>query len=113
MGTLGLAIKLSSKEHHMNPVVNEIFSLFGLLIRFLGFLIIGFALARFVLDNYRMSEWQVRIALALGFFGLLVGLTAYASPGSSGAFALGAGAALVYALIPRKAASEEQSKSVG
>ncbi|MBN2117284.1 MAG: hypothetical protein JW730_11970 [Anaerolineales bacterium] len=99
----------------MPPIVNEIFALLGFLFRFLGFLIAGFGIGRFVLDNYKMSEWQVRIALALGFFALLVGLTAYASPGSSGAFAFGAGAALVYALIPRKAkaAGTEESKTAG
>ncbi len=97
----------------MPPVVTDVFSLFGFLLRFLGFLVIGFGLGRFVLDNYKMSEWQVRIALALGFFALLVGLTAYASPGSSGAFALGSGAALVSAWMPRKAISEEESKPAG
>jgi len=94
----------------MPSVINDIFSLFGFLFRFLGFLIAGYGIGRFVFDNYKMSEWQVRIALALGFFGLLVGLTAYASPGSSGAFAIGSGLALTYTLIPRKAASEEESK---
>ncbi|RPI89889.1 MAG: hypothetical protein EHM40_19715 [Chloroflexi bacterium] len=97
----------------MPPVINDLFSLLGFLLRSLGFLIVGFGIGRFVLDRYNLSEWQVRIGLALGFFALLVGLTAYASPGSSGAFALGAGAAFVSALIPRKAASEEQSKTVG
>ena len=97
----------------MPPVVNDIFSLFGFLIRFLGFLLIGYGVGRFVFDNYKGSEWQVRIALALGFFALLVGLTAYASPGSSGAFALGSGAALVSTLMPRKTASEEESKPAG
>ncbi len=97
----------------MPPVVNDIFGFFGFLLRFLGFLIVGYGLGRFVFDNYKLSEWQVRIALALGFFALLVGLTAYASPGSSGAFALGSGVALTYALFPRKAASPEEGKSVG
>lgn len=97
----------------MDPVVNEILSIFGFLFRFLGFLLVGFGLTRFVLDHYEASEWQVRIALALGFFGVLVGLTAYASPGSSGAFALGAGAALIYALFPRKAADNEPGRGVG
>ncbi|RPJ28047.1 MAG: hypothetical protein EHM33_05860 [Chloroflexi bacterium] len=97
----------------MPPAINDVFSLFGFLIRFFGFLLAGYGLGRFVFDNYKMSEWQVRIALALGFFGLLVGLTAYASPGSSGAFALGSGIALTYVLIPRKAANEEENKPAG
>ncbi len=97
----------------MPPVINDIFSFFGFLLRFLGFLIAGYGIGRFVFDNYKVSEWRVRIALALGFFGLLVGLTAYASPGSSGAFALGSGIALTYGLFPRRTAGEEPGKTAG
>jgi len=93
----------------MPPIINDLFSLFGFLIRFLGFLIAGYGIGRFVFDHYKVSEWQVRIALALGFFALFVGLTAYASPGSSGAFAIGSGVALTYTLLPRKVVSEEES----
>ena len=71
----------------MPPVVNDLFELFGLLIRFLGFLVAGYGLGRFVFDHYKLSEWQVRIAL-------------------------GAGVALVYAMIPRKAPTEEPTKTV-
>jgi hypothetical protein len=110
---VGLDIKLSSKENHMPPVVNDVFGFFGFLIRFLGFLVAGYAIGRFFLENYKVSEWQVRIALVLGFFGLFVGVIAYASPGSSGAFALASGAALVSALIPGKTASAEETKGVG
>lgn len=90
---------------------NDVLSLFGFLFRFLGFLVVGFGIGHFVMDNYKESEWQVRVALIIGFFGLLAGLTAYASPGSAGAFALGSGAVFVYALMPRKAASEEPDKT--
>ena len=95
----------------MPPIINDIFSLFGFLFRFLGFLIAGYGIGRFVFDNYKMSEWQVRIALALGFFGVLVGITDFASAGSAGAFALGSGVAFVTALMPRKAAEEEIKKA--
>ena len=97
----------------MPPVINDTFAVLGFLFRFLGFLVAGYGIGRFVFDNYKTSEWQVRIALALGFFALFVGLTAYASPGSSGAFALGSGVALVASLIPRKAASSEENKITG
>lgn len=97
----------------MPPVVNDVFGFFGFLIRFLGFLVAGYAIGRFVFDNYKTSEWQVRIALALGFFGLFVGVTAYASAGSSGAFALGSGIALLSAVLPRKAADSEEIKPAG
>jgi hypothetical protein len=91
----------------MPPVINDTFALLGFLIRFVGFLVAGYAIGRFVFDTYKTSEWQVRIALALGFFGLFVGVTAYASPGSSGAFALGAGIVFLQALMPRKANTDE------
>ena len=96
-------------------IASDVLALLGYIFRFLGFLVAGYGLCRFFLDNYKMSEWQVRIALALGFFGLFVGVTAYAGPGSSGAFALGSSVALIYALIPRKgkAAGTEENKTVG
>jgi hypothetical protein len=99
----------------MPPVINDIVALLGVLFRFLGFLIAGYAIGRFVFDNYKMSEWQVRIALALGFFGLFVGVTAYAGPGSAGAFAFGSGIALLVAVLPRKdkAAGAEEDKTAG
>jgi hypothetical protein len=46
--------------------------------------------------------WQVQVALSLGFFGLLVGITDFASAGSAGAFALGAGAAYLMNMMPQK-----------
>ena len=75
-------------------ILNDIFSIFGFLIRIAGFLLIGLGLGRFFLDSYPKSNWQLQMALALGFFGLLIALTVYSSPGSAGAFALGAGIAL-------------------
>ncbi len=93
----------------MPPLVNEIFGFLGFLVRFLGFLIAGYGIGRFVLDSYKTGEWQVQIALALGFFGLLIALTVYSTPGSSGAFALGTGVALLYAVLPRKAASGKEN----
>lgn len=75
----------------------EILSIIGFLFRFLGFLVIGFGIGRFVLDNYKAGEWQVKVSLSLGFFALLAALTHFSSAGSAGAFALGAGAALLMA----------------
>ena len=82
-------------------------SVVGFLIRALGFLVLGFALARFTMDAYKKAVWQVQAALALGFFGLLVGLTNYSSAGSMGTFALGAGAAILMAFMPKKEEAEE------
>jgi hypothetical protein len=88
----------------------QILGILGNLVRAIGFLAFGFGIARFTLDAYNKANWQLQIALALGFFGLLVGLTNYASPGSSGMYALGAGIALIMNMMPKKAEGEEQSK---
>jgi hypothetical protein len=89
-------------------VFEEILGILGNLIRFLGFLLIGYGIARFVLDSYSKAAWQVQIALILGFFGVLIALTDFASPGSAGAFALGAGFALFRAFMPAKAEDNEK-----
>ena len=86
----------------MPPIVNDIFAFLGFLLRALGFLVVGIAVGRLVFDNFKNSEWQLKIALALGFFGLLIGLTDFASPGSAGAFALGAGGAYFMSMMPVK-----------
>ena len=90
------------------PTVMDVLGLFGLIIRFAGFLVFGFAVGRFVWDNYKTAEWQVKIALILGLFGLAIAFTDFASPGSAGAFALGAGAAFLMAGMPKKENQEEQ-----
>jgi len=86
----------------------DILSVLGILIRAVGFLIFGLGVARFTLDAYNKANWQTQIALALGFFGLLIGLTDFASPGSSGMYALGAGIALVMKMSPKKNEDEEK-----
>jgi hypothetical protein len=91
----------------MPPLIDDIFYLLGNLIRALGFLAIGYGLARFTMDAFNKTVWQVQIALALGFFGLLIALTKFASAGSAGAFALGAGIALLVLNRPDKAEEEE------
>lgn len=82
--------------------------LLGYLLRALGFLVVGFAAGHFAFDNFKSSEWQVKIALALGIFGLLIGLTDFASPGSAGAFALGAGGAYFMSMMPAKPAGDSK-----
>jgi len=84
----------------MPPIVNDISAFLGILLRALGFLVVGVAVGRFVFENFKNSEWQLKIALALGLFGLLVGLTDFASAGSAGAFALGVGGAYFMSMMP-------------
>jgi len=91
-------------------IFKEILGILGNLIRFLGFLLIGFGIARFVLDAYQKATWQVQIALVLGFFGVLIALTDFASAGSAGAFALGAGISFFRAFMPAKAEDEEKEQ---
>jgi len=77
----------------MPPILFEISKFLGSLLSALGFLVFGFGAGRFLLDAYQKANWQLQIALVLGFFGLLIGLTHFSTPGSVGAFALGAGVA--------------------
>ena len=90
----------------MNYFMN-ILEIIGYILRALGFLILGFAIGRFTLDSYKQAVWQVQIALVIGFFGLLVGLTDFSSPGSMGMFAIGAGLAMVMVLMAKKEEKEE------
>ena len=92
----------------MDPLLTDVVGLLGLIVRFLGFLVFGFAIGRFIWENYINSgEWQVKIALILGFFGVAIAFTDFASAGSAGAFALGSGAAFLAAGMPKK---EEEQK---
>ena len=92
----------------MPPIVNEIFGLLGFLFRAFGFLLFGFGYGKFALDAYRKAGWQLQIAIFLGFTGLLIALTDFSTPGSAGAFALGAGASLMMSFGGMK--KEEDSK---
>ena len=91
-------------------VFEEILGILGGLIRVLGFLLIGYGLARFLLDSYQKATWQVQIALVLGFFGVLIGLTDFASPGASSAFALGAGFSFFRAYLPVTSEEDKREK---
>ncbi len=88
----------------MPPILNEVASFLGFLLRALGFLGIGFAIGRFLLDNFKAAAWQLQIALILGFFGVLIALTDFSTPGSAGAFALGAAGAFMMSMMPPKSA---------
>ncbi|MEB2333079.1 MAG: hypothetical protein OZ914_02055 [Anaerolineaceae bacterium] len=92
----------------MPPIIGELFGLFGFLVRVLGFLLFGFAIGKFVLDQFKSAGWQTQVALALGFFALAASFTRYATPGAAGAFALGAAAAFLMTFTPKK--SEEEDK---
>jgi hypothetical protein len=88
----------------------QVLSILGNLVRALGFLVFGFGVTKFVFDAYGKANWQLQAALVLGFFGLLVGLTNYASPGSAGMYALGAGVVLVMNMMPQKTEEDDKEK---
>jgi hypothetical protein len=90
--------------------VSEILSIIGFVIRAIGFIVLGFGVGRFTMDAYKKAIWQVQIALAVGFFGLLVGLTNYSSAGSMGMFALGAGVAILLSGMAKKEEDTEEKK---
>lgn len=94
----------------MPPIVFDVFTVLGSLVRALGFLILGYALGRFTLEAYQKANWQLQAALALGFFALLAALTRFASPGAAGTFALGAGAAFILASMPGKSDNPDSKK---
>jgi cell shape-determining protein MreD len=89
-------------------IAADVLSLLGFIVRALGFALLGFGVGRFTMDAYKNAAWQVQIALAVGFFGLLVGLTHYSSAGSMGMFAVGAGAALLMSFSKKKEGDEEE-----
>ena len=89
----------------------EVLAVLGFIIRALGFAVLGFGVGRFTMDAYTKAAWQVQIALAVGFFALLVGLTHYSSPGSMGMFAISAGAAMLMAFMAKKEVGKEESKN--
>jgi len=86
----------------------QVLATIGYVIRALGFIVLGFGVARFTLDAYYKAVWQVQTVLAAGFFILLIGLTNYASPASMGMFAFGAGAALLMQFMGKKEEIEEE-----
>ena len=86
----------------MPLIVNEIFTFLGFLLNALGFLLFGFGGGRFMLGAFQKAGWQLQRALTLGFFALLAALAKFSSPGSVGAFALGAGIAFLMSGMAKK-----------
>lgn len=86
----------------------QVLSTLGFVIRAIGFLLLGFGITRFTLDAYYKAVWQVQVALAAGFFLLLIGLANYSSPASMGTFAIGAGVALMMQFMGKKEEAKEE-----
>lgn len=86
----------------------QILSILGHVVRAIGFLILGFGIVRFTMDAYYKAVWQVQVALVVGFFILLIGLTHYSDAASMGMFAIGAGAAFLIQFFGKKEIEEEK-----
>ncbi len=86
----------------MPSVINDLVSYLGLLLSAVGFFVVGMFLGRLVLDHFRMGTWQMQIAYVLGLFGVLIGIAAFTSPGTAGAFALGVGLSYFIPITPPK-----------
>ncbi|MFN3742446.1 MAG: hypothetical protein ACK4VW_07225 [Anaerolineales bacterium] len=80
----------------MNPVLEVIFDILGMLVRFAGLIIFGLAAGWMSLDAYRKESWQVQIAALLGLFALMGIFVRFATAGALGAFALGAGLGVLF-----------------
>lgn len=90
--------------------LKDIFGIFGYFISVIGFFAVGFGLGQFFLAAYPKGGRELQIALALGFFGLLIGISAFTTPGSAGAFALGAGLAFFMDSQKKKEEEEKQEE---
>jgi hypothetical protein len=95
----------------MLPIISYVMSVLGSLTRVIGMLVLGYAVARLALDMYRkgIQTWQFQAVVFLGFVGLAVGLARFTGAGSMGGFGLGAGAALLMGLNPKKDEKVESS----
>ncbi len=85
-------------------------AMIGYLIRFVGLLVFGVAVAWFSLTSYRQAgeRWQLQIAIYLGLLFFAVFLGHYASAAGLGGFALGAGAGLLYWGLRKEEAPAEE-----
>jgi len=92
----------------MPSIISDIFSFLGFLVRAFGFLLFGFGSGRFVLDAFQKANWQLQAVLVFSFFALLLGLTKFSSPGSAGAFALGAGIAFFMSGMGKKKDDDDE-----
>jgi hypothetical protein len=96
----------------MPPIIYDLLNILGFAIRVGGMIVLGVAMSYFTLEFYRKGQqvWMLQIALFLGFIGLVIALSTFTSPGSLGAFALGAGGMLIYQLGFEKDEKKDEPK---
>ncbi|MEW5830117.1 MAG: hypothetical protein AB1846_14575 [Chloroflexota bacterium] len=79
----------------MPQIVFDILEIAGSLIRFVGLLAFGLGIGWFTLHTFKEANWQLKIAVYLGFVGLGIAFARFLPGGALGAFAIGAGGALL------------------
>ena len=75
----------------------QVFGLFGYTLQTVGMLVFGLASGWFTMYAFKHPErrWQLQTAVFLGFFVFVALIVKFASPGSTGAYTLGAGVAII------------------
>ena len=76
-------------------VIYDILEILSYLFRFVGMLAFGLGAGWFTLHAFKDANWQLKIAIYLGFVGTGIGMANFLSAGALGAFGLGAGAAML------------------
>lgn len=96
----------------MPPIIYDLLSTLGYLIRATGMLIFGFAFSLLTVEFYKRGQqvWMLQIAIFLGFVGLVIALSTFTSPASFGSFGFGVGAGLLYFLMFKKNDKKEEEK---
>ncbi len=96
----------------MPPIIYDLLNILGFAIRVGGMIVLGVAMSYFTVEFYRKGQqvWMVQVALFLGFIGLVIALSTFTSPGTLGAFALGAGGMLIYQLGFKKDEKKDEPK---
>ena len=79
----------------MPQIVFDILAIVASLFRFVGLLAFGLGIGWFTLHIFKEANWQLKIAVYLGFVGLGIALARFLPGGALGAFAIGAGGALL------------------
>jgi hypothetical protein len=92
-------------------ILDEVLADLGYINLGVGFLVLGFGIGKFTTNAYKKAAWQVQIALVIGLFGLLVGLTHYSGAGAMGMFALGSGVAIILSEAAKKEEDMEELKN--
>lgn len=95
----------------MPPVIFEIITILGTLLRFLGLAVFGLGFGYLALDLLRKTSlWQVQVAVFLGIAGLVIAFAAFSGYAALGALAAGIGVAVLLWGMPRKAKKEVEDK---